>query len=54
MKSRKKESRKRVVIKYLYLSKLTLINDYNRYMGGFDRNDTFIGNYAFVKPSNGK
>ena len=29
-------------------NKLSLINDYNKYMGGVDRNSAFIGNYTYV------
>ena len=32
-------------------TKLSLINDYNKYMGGVDRNDARIGNYAYVDKS---
>ena len=33
------------------MQKLRLINDYNKYMGGVDRNDELIGTYSSVRKS---
>ena len=30
-------------------SKLSLVNDYHKFMGGVDRNDALIGNYSSVR-----
>lgn len=35
-------------------SKLSLVNDYTKYVGGVDRKDALTESYVFVKPSNGQ